>query len=114
VLVSGRSSTKDIKGVGYIAMELMHKESKYDGPMHIRDPHRWPLDSKPVQFVLMTEAAYSIDELLEVEDPLPFVMHLLIGLKHPLMSCQRRSIDIPAIRANVYTAGVAVRRNWEW
>jgi hypothetical protein len=49
----------------------MHKESKYDGPMHIRDPHRWPLDSKSVQFVLRTEVAYSIDELREVEYPLP-------------------------------------------
>ncbi|KIM93124.1 hypothetical protein OIDMADRAFT_184853 [Oidiodendron maius Zn] len=70
VLVSGRSSTKDIKGVGYIALELMHKESKHDGLMHVRDPHRWPLDSKSVQFVLRTEVAYSIDELLEVEDAL--------------------------------------------
>lgn len=63
MLVSGRSSTKDIKGLGYIALELMHKEPIYDGPMHVRDPHRWPLDSKSVQFVLRTGVAYSIDEL---------------------------------------------------
>jgi hypothetical protein len=68
---------KDIKGVGYIELGLMHKESKYDGPMHICDPYRWPLDSKSFQFALRTEVAYSIDELLTVGTPTPTFASLL-------------------------------------
>jgi hypothetical protein len=54
MLATGRSSTRDIRGVGYIAMELMHKEAKYNGPMHVHDLQRWPPDSKAFQFVVST------------------------------------------------------------
>ncbi len=47
-------------------MELMHKDAKYDGPIKVRDVSRWPLDSKAVQFLLVTETAYSIEELEKV------------------------------------------------
>ena len=47
-------------------MELMHKEAEYKGPIKVRDVHRWPLDSEAVNFLLMTESAYSIDELIKV------------------------------------------------
>jgi hypothetical protein len=48
-------------------MELMHKDARYDGPIKVRDVSRWPLDSKVVQFLLVTESAYSIEELEKVE-----------------------------------------------
>ena len=53
-------------------MELINKEAKYDGPMYVRDIRLWPLDSKAVQFLLMTESAYSIDELRKVKQHLSF------------------------------------------
>jgi hypothetical protein len=53
--------------VGYVAMELMDKEAKYDGPIKVRDVRRWPLNCKAAQFVLMIESAYSIDELMKVK-----------------------------------------------
>jgi hypothetical protein len=34
--------------VGYVAMELMHKEARYNGPIKVDDVIRWPLDSKAV------------------------------------------------------------------
>ena len=63
-LVSNRGSIRDIKGVGYVTMELVHKEAIYDGPMNVRHIHRWP--PKAVQFVSTIDSAYSIDELMEV------------------------------------------------
>lgn len=47
-------------------MELMHKDAKYDGPIKVRDVNRWPLDSEAVKFLLLTESAYSIEELEKV------------------------------------------------
>lgn len=53
-------------------MELMHKEARYSGGIQVRDVRRWPLDSKPVKFLLMTETARSIKTLQEVEKTLPY------------------------------------------
>ena len=48
-------------------MELMHKEAKYDGHLHVRDVERWPPDTKAFQFVSLAAVAYSIEELMKVE-----------------------------------------------
>jgi hypothetical protein len=69
-LISSRASTQDITGVGYVTMELMNKEAQYDGSMIVHDVDRWPLDSKAVQFLLMTEFARSINELIKVRNPI--------------------------------------------
>ena len=53
-------------------MELMNKEAKDNGPIKVYDTIRWPLDSKAVKFLLMTESAYSISDLKKVKKPLPF------------------------------------------
>jgi hypothetical protein len=55
-----------------VAMELMHKEARYDGPIKVDDVIRWPLDSKAVQFLAKTESTYSISELINVKKLLPF------------------------------------------
>jgi hypothetical protein len=55
-----------------VANEIMNKEAKDDGPIKVYDAIRWPLDSKAVKFLLMTESTYSISELKKVKKPLPF------------------------------------------
>ena len=55
-----------------MAMELMNKEAKDDGPIKVYDTIRWDLDSKAVKFLLMTESTYSISELKKVKKPIPF------------------------------------------
>ncbi|PVH70500.1 hypothetical protein DL98DRAFT_619281 [Cadophora sp. DSE1049] len=62
-LESKRGPVRDIRGVGYVAMELMHKDAKYEGPIKVRDVSRWPLDSEAVKFLLLTATACSIEEL---------------------------------------------------
>ena len=49
-----------------MAIELIHKDAKYNGPIKVRDVSRWPLNSKIVQFLLVTESVYSIKELEKV------------------------------------------------
>jgi len=93
-----------------VTMELMHKDAKYDGPIKVRDVSRWPLDSKAVQFLLVTESAYSIEELEKVEKQVSLAAHPLTSPKHPLFSYQRRESDMIDIRANVYTAEFSVFR----
>jgi hypothetical protein len=55
-----------------VVMELMHKEARYDGPIKVNDAIRWPLDSKAVNFLLMTESTRSISQLKNVKKFLPF------------------------------------------
>jgi hypothetical protein len=60
-----------------VVMELINKDSRIDGPIKVHDLHRYPLDSKVVQFLLRTESAYSIDELKKVIKSPSFEMYLL-------------------------------------
>ncbi len=53
-----------------MVMELMNKESVNDGPIMIHDTRRWPPDSKAAKFLLLTDSAYSINELKSVKKPL--------------------------------------------
>ena len=92
-----------------MAMELMHKEAEYDGPIKVRDVGRWPLDSKAVQFLLMTESAYSIDDLTTVKKDLCFKTYLLTLSKHPLFSYERQKIDL---KPNVYIAEFSAFRGY--
>lgn len=48
-------------------MELMNKEAKYDGSIGVLDTRRWPLESNPFKFLLMTESAKFIGELIKVK-----------------------------------------------
>ncbi len=93
-----------------MTMELMHKDARYDGPIKVRDVSRWPLDSKVVQFLLVTESAYSIEELEKVEKQVSLAAHPLTFPKHPLFSYKKRESDMVDIRANVYTAEFSVFR----
>ncbi|KAH7364007.1 hypothetical protein BKA65DRAFT_490193 [Rhexocercosporidium sp. MPI-PUGE-AT-0058] len=93
-LESKRGSVRDIRGIGYVAMELMQKDAQYDGPIKVRDVSRWPLDSKAVDFLLLTATAYSLEELE----------------KHPLFSYEKREADMNSIRTNVYITEVSVHR----
>ncbi|KAH8674846.1 kinase-like domain-containing protein [Tricladium varicosporioides] len=80
------SSIKYIRGIGYVAMELMYKEAMYEGVIGVRDLHRWPPDSKAVNFLAVADSASSTKELA----------------KHPLLTYSESEIDdIKAdIRAN--------------
>jgi hypothetical protein len=49
-------------------MELMNKLASYGGPMKIRDPSLWPLDSYAAQFIERAGYAESIKELIEVRN----------------------------------------------
>lgn len=90
-------------------MELMHKDAEYDGPIKVRDLSRWPLDSKAVQFLLLTATAYSIEELEKVENKY-YGSSSANFPKHSLFSFTRREADMDVIRANVYTAEFSVHR----
>lgn len=103
----------DIKGIGYVTMELMHKEAKYEGHIGVRDYDRWPLDSQAAQFLTVTASAYSIEQLVKVEKQVSFATHLLTSPKHPLFSYKRGPDidDLRAdIRANVYKSEFSVFR----
>ena len=93
-----------------MTIELMHKDAKYDRLIKVRDVSRWPLDSKAVQFLLVIESAYSIEELEKVEKQASLAVHPLTSPKHPLFSYKRRESDMIDIRANVYTAEFSVFR----
>ena len=86
-----------------MTMELMDKDAIYDGPIKVRDVSRWPLDSEAVRFLLVTESAYSIEELEKVEKQVSLAAHPLTSPKHPLFSYKRRESDMIDIKANVYT-----------
>jgi hypothetical protein len=94
--------------VGYVTMELVHKDSNYEGPIKPYDIRRWP--PKAVQFLPMTESAYSIDELTKVEKYLLFTAHLLTSLKHSLFNYEWQEDDWKQIKANVYAAELSVVR----
>ncbi len=53
-------------------IELIDKETINDKPIKVRDVFRWLLDSKAVRFLLMTESAYSINELKKIKKSLYF------------------------------------------
>jgi hypothetical protein len=55
-----------------VAMELMNKEARYNGPIGVYDAIRWPPNSKAVQFLGKAESTYSISELKNVKKLLPF------------------------------------------
>jgi hypothetical protein len=74
----GRGSVNDISGIGYVTMELMHKDARYDGPITVRDVNRWPLESELVQFLLSTASAHSIEQLAEVGKRASFLIRPLI------------------------------------
>ncbi|KFY81078.1 hypothetical protein V499_00135 [Pseudogymnoascus sp. VKM F-103] len=92
-LVSNRDSIKDIRGVGYVTMELMSKVAVYTGPMNTRDPILWPLDNDASKFVQSAESAHSIDEL-----------------KQPLLTRKTTKADRDDIKADVYMAEFSVFR----
>jgi hypothetical protein len=50
-----------------VTIELIHKDARYDGPIKVHNVSCWPLNSKVVQFLLVTESVYSIKELEKVE-----------------------------------------------
>ncbi|KFY68144.1 hypothetical protein V496_01264 [Pseudogymnoascus sp. VKM F-4515 (FW-2607)] len=92
-LNTNRSSIKDIRGVGYVAMELMNKVAVYSGPMNTRDPILWPLDNDASKFVQSAESAHSIDEL-----------------RQPLLTRKTTKADSDDIKADVYMAEFSVYR----
>jgi hypothetical protein len=104
--VSDEDSLQNIRSVGYITMELMHKTA-YEGSLEVRDVERWPLNSMAAQFLRLTGNARSIDKLLEVKKLLSFKAYLLIFLKHPLFSCKGYMIGI---KQNIVIAETAVYR----
>jgi len=67
LLDSKRGSFVDIKGVGYVTMELMNKTARYDGPIEACDFRRWPRDTKAAKFLLVIQSACSIEKLEMVE-----------------------------------------------
>ncbi|OBT48434.1 hypothetical protein VE00_01429 [Pseudogymnoascus sp. WSF 3629] len=93
-LVSNRDSIKDIRGVGYVTMELMSKVAVYTGPMNTRDPILWPLDNDASKFVQSAESAHSIDELRQ----------------QPLLTRKTTKADRDDIKADVYMAEFSVFR----
>ncbi|KFY03093.1 hypothetical protein O988_01706 [Pseudogymnoascus sp. VKM F-3808] len=92
-LVSSRDSIKDIRGVGYVTMELMSKVAIYTGTMNTRDPILWPLDNDASKFVQSAESAHSIDEL-----------------RQPLLTRKTTKADSYDIKADVYMAEFSVFR----
>lgn len=60
------SSTRDIKALGYITMELMQKYTNDNGAIGLEDFDRWPSDGNAVDFLAMTTSATSVDQLLQV------------------------------------------------
>ena len=69
-LVLSQGSIRDIRGVGYITIDLVDKDVKYEGPIKVCDTCLW--SNKAVQFLSRTESAYSINKLIEVNKTLPF------------------------------------------
>ncbi|OBT39550.1 hypothetical protein VE00_09473 [Pseudogymnoascus sp. WSF 3629] len=64
-MASSGSSSRDIRALGIITMELMQKYAKDDGAIGIDDLERWPSDCNAVGFLSMTTSATHVDELLQ-------------------------------------------------
>ena len=76
-----RSNPRDVRAVGYIAVELMQKNAKDDGAIGIENLNRWSMDSDAVKFLSMTTSAESVEELMKVS---------IIVLRSQQLSCAAR------------------------
>lgn len=108
--MSNRDSIKDIRGVGYVTMELMSKVAVYTRPMNTRDPILWPLDNDASKFVQSAESAHSIDELKQVRSSGSITGFPLTNVKQPLLTCKTTKADRDDIKADVYMAEFSVFR----
>jgi hypothetical protein len=87
----------DVRALGYIAMQLMQKYAKDDGTIGIDNLNRWSESSEPVKFLLMTNTATSIQELMQVST-------IKIGRRQ-----LTRSARIPQASMAQRRAGIATR-----
>ncbi|KAI9772983.1 MAG: hypothetical protein M1840_008865 [Geoglossum simile] len=67
---SSRTSSRDVKALGYITIALMQKYYKDDGLIGVENLDRWPSDSNAIDFLSMITSTTSIKELLKEEEDL--------------------------------------------
>ena len=77
------SQSSSVKGLGYLAMELMQKYVKEN--VGIDDTTRWPIDSKAFDFLSSTTSARSVVELSQVSAILFREDQITNHSQHPLI-----------------------------
>jgi hypothetical protein len=63
---SDQPSSRDIRTLGNITMELTQRYTKNDGAIGVNDLERWPSGCNAVGFLSMTTSATSVEVLIKL------------------------------------------------